>query len=289
MNRKILFVLMVASILLSGQSGFASGTNEVVTDLDALAVKVNVKIQQGGTTENDFSDELKAFDILYAKYKDRKTEAVAQILMMKGQLYLEVIDAPGGDPEKAAEVFKQIKRDLPETESGKRVDMILDELKKPVEAEQIRHTLVVGTKFPDFDEKDLAGKPLSIANYRGKVVLIDFWATWCGPCVAELPNTLNVYEKYHDKGFEIIGISLDDDQSQLERFLKEKNVTWQQFFDGKGRDNKLALKYGADAPPNFYLLDREGKIISMDRFPDTLGNLRGDALEAAVAKALAKS
>jgi thiol-disulfide isomerase/thioredoxin len=279
MNNKILFAL-VAAVVLSCHNGFAAGTTDVVTDLNALIAKVNVKIQQGRTTAKDFADELKAFDVLYARYKKTKTEDVAQILMMKAQLYLAVIDAPVGDPEKASEVFQQIKRDLPETELGKRVDEILASLKKPVEAEQIRNKLVEGSKFPGFDEKDLAGMPLSLADYKGKVVLVDFWATWCGPSVAELPNVIATYQKYHGQGFEIIGVSLDEVQPALERFLKENNMTWQQYYDGKMWDNKLAMAYGVNSTPTTYLLGRDGKIIGRD--------LRGEALQAAVAKALAK-
>src|SRR5882724_9630496 len=119
--KKIYLFALVAAALLCGQNGFADGTNAVVNDLNALISKVNAKIQKGATTEKDYADELKAFDVLYGKYKDQKTEDVARILFMKGELYLEVIDAPAGDPEKAAEAFRQIKRDRPETESGKRV------------------------------------------------------------------------------------------------------------------------------------------------------------------------
>jgi peroxiredoxin len=286
MKNKILTAFVVLSAMMFSQRGITADTNSVIPDLKSLVAKVNVKLEQGKHTENDFADELKEFDALYAKYKDLKTEEVAQIPAMRAELYLEVFY----DPEKAAEAFQQIQRDMPETATGKRVDAILDSLKRPLEAERIRHTLVEGTQFPDFDEKDLAGKPLSLANYKGKVVLVDFWATWCPPCVRELPNTLKVYQKYHDQGFEVIGVSLDDDQTQLEKFLKANSMMWPQYFDGKGRDNKLAIKYGADAPPNFYLLDREGKIIGKDTVSDVIGKgLHGDELEAAVAKALSKN
>jgi peroxiredoxin len=97
--------------------------------------------------------------------------------------------------------------------------------------------------------------------------------------VFELPNVLKTYEKYHAQGFEVIGISLDDNRQVLESFLKRRNMTWPQYYDGLRWSNKLVLKYGVQQVPTTFLLDREGKIIARD--------LRGDALEAAVAKALA--
>jgi peroxiredoxin len=141
--------------------------------------------------------------------------------------------------------------------------------------------LAVGSPFPNFNETDIDGKPVSVANYKGKIVLVDFWATWCGPCVAELPNVLKAYEKYHGKGFEIIGISLDSNKARLTDFVKAKNVTWQQFFDGQGWKNKLGQKYSVNSIPATYLVDKEGKLIAK--------NLRGEALEKAVAKALGEN
>jgi peroxiredoxin len=276
--KKILFALF-ALVMLSGKTGFADGTNAVTADLNALVTRVNAKIQQGCTTEKDYADELKDFDALYAKYKSLKTEEVAQIMMMKANLYVGVLDITEEDPEKAAEALQQIKHDMPQTPTGQRVDSILNDWKGAIETERIRHKLVLGAKFPDFKEKDLDGKPLSIASYKGKVVLVDFWATWCVVCVADLPNVLQTYEKYHSNGFEIIGVSLDQDRSVLERFIKEKKMSWRQYFDGKQYDNKLVLKYGINYAYANYLLDGDGKIIGKD--------LHGPALEAAVAKALA--
>ncbi len=266
----------IAIFLLFADQSFADGTNAVIGDLNVLVGQINTKIVQGQSKEKDFADELKAFEILYAKYKDLKTEDVAQILSMKAQLYMQLFN----EPEKAAEAFQQIKRELPETETGKRVDSILDSLKMQIQWEQIRSKLAVGSKFPDFNEKDLAGEPLSIANHKGKVVLLDFWATWCAPCMRELPAVLKVYEKYHKQGFEIIGISLDNDRTQLEKVIKDRSIPWQQFFNEKGGENKLAVMYGIYSIPATFLLDGEGKIIAT--------SLHGDELEAAVAKALGK-
>ena len=171
--------------------------------------------------------------------------------------------------------MEQLQRDFPDSKPVKVI-------KQQAESKKLRDALVEGAKFPDFDEKDLAGKPLSIARFKGKVVLLDFWATWCGPCRNELPNVLKTYEKHHADGFEIIGISLDRDQDRekLDGFIKEKKMTWPQFFDGKYWQNKLATKYGVNSIPATYLLDGEGTIIGKD--------LRGEDLEQAVAKALAK-
>jgi peroxiredoxin len=138
--------------------------------------------------------------------------------------------------------------------------------------------LPIGSPFPDFSEKDLDGKPISVGNYKGKIVLVDFWATWCGPCVGELPNVLKTYEKYHAKGFEIVGVSLDSDRDKLTSFIKAKNMTWQQFFDGGGWKNKVSTQYTVHSIPATYLIDKDGKLLAK--------NLRGPALEEAVGKAL---
>ncbi len=110
---------------------------------------------------------------------------------------------------------------------------------------------------------DLDGKPVSLADYRGKLVLLDFWATWCGPCIAEMPNVKEVYEKYHDRGFEIIGISLDTDAAALHKFIKENQLPWRQIFDGKRWKTPLAQQYGVRGIPAQFLIDRAGRVISV--------------------------
>ncbi len=276
MKHKLSAAFIAALLFLPGRPGWAADTRNVSTELSALVMKVNNQLKTGKDTEKDLAAELDEFDALFAKHKNEKTDEVAHILLAKATLYLQVLDNAG----KGQALIKQVKSDFPGTRSARDADRILESMKEAEDAKKINASLVEGSTFPDFSERDLSGKPLSIANYKGKVVLIDFWATWCGPCVAELPNVLKTYAKFHTQGLEIIGVSLDEDQQKLESFIKQKNLTWQQFFDGKGWQNKLAAKYGISSIPATYLLDGAGKIIGKD--------LRGEHLENAVAKALAK-
>lgn len=105
------------------------------------------------------------------------------------------------------------------------------------------------------------GREVDLAKMRGKVVLIDFWATWCGPCVAELPNVLKAYKELHPKGFEIVGISLDSDKGKLEKFVADKGMEWPQFFDGKGWKNEIAVTYDIHSIPAMWLVDQKGMVV----------------------------
>jgi thiol-disulfide isomerase/thioredoxin len=103
------------------------------------------------------------------------------------------------------------------------------------------------------------GREVDLANMRGKVVLVDFWSTWCGPCVAELPRVKSAYDKFHSQGFEVIGVSCDTDKERLNAYLKEKGISWPQYFDGKHQDdNKLTVEFGVDGIPHMLLVDRNG-------------------------------
>ena len=271
MKNKFAAIVGVALLLLSGQRAF---TADATTELKALVEKIRGDMTAGKTNNSDLADDLKQFDVLLAEHQGEKTDAVAGIVYMKAMFYDQVLH----DQAKAAELVKQLKHDFQGTEF---VAGLEKREAAAAAAEKARAALAIGTMFPDFSEKDMTGKPISIANDKGKVVLIDFWATWCAPCRAELPNVLATYAKYHDKGFEIIGVSLDENQAKLTNFTKSMNMTWPQFFDGQGWQNKLAVKYGIEGIPATFLLNGEGKIIGKD--------LRGEELQAAVARALAKN
>lgn len=277
MKRYLILVCVLGILFLCSRSRGAADTNAAASDLQALVSKIQDGLQQGKRTEAELAPEIKEFDALLEKYKVDKTDQTAEIALMKALLYIQVLD----DSKKGIELVEKMKQDYPETKPGKYADTILENLKAFEEAKRIQSTLVEGATFPDFEEKDIDGKAMSISKLKGKVVLVDFWATWCGPCVMELPNVSKAYEKHHDQGFEVLGISLDQEEQRVKSFIKQKNMPWQQYFDGKFWQNKLAVKYGVQGIPATFLLDGEGKIIGR--------NLRGEALEQAVAKALEKT
>jgi len=130
----------------------------------------------------------------------------------------------------------------------------------------------------------LDGKELDWDAYRGKVVLVDFWATWCGPCRAEVPNVLENYLKYHNKGFDVLGISLDEKRSDAEQYVAQTNIPWPSMFQEStgetGWQNPMAVKYGIHAIPTAILVDQEGNVVSMQ----ARGPRLGEALEKLLGK-----
>jgi peroxiredoxin len=248
----------------------------VAEELKSLVGKVQAKLRAGQKGQAELAPELKEFDGILARHKDEKTDDVAQVLLLKAMVYAKVFE----NTDQALALVQQLKMDYAGTTPGRHADEIIAEIKKDAESQKIKRSLIEGAKFPDFEEKDLLGKPLSLASYRGKIVLVDFWATWCGVCVYELPNMMRAYTNYHSKGFEIIGISLDNHEQRLKTFIQGRSMPWPQFFDGQGWANKLAQKYGVAGIPASFLLDREGIIIGKD--------LQGAELERALGKAVAR-
>ncbi len=176
-----------------------------------------------------------------------------------------------GDKKKAEAAINRLKDDFKDhaemIQAASSMARLVDQLGMPVKGD------VMELSFTD-----LEGRKVDLAALKGKVVLVDFWATWCGPCVGELPNVLKAYATYHDKGFEIIGISLDQEKDALASFVKENKMTWSQYFDSKGGENALANKFSIHTIPATFLIGKDGKVAAT--------NLRGEALEEKLAELL---
>lgn len=136
-------------------------------------------------------------------------------------------------------------------------------------------TFAVGAEAPLFAGPNPEGEEISLESLRGKVVLIDFWASWCGPCRRENPNVVKLYDAYKDKGFEILAVSLDKTKDRWVKAIADDKLTWLHISDLKGWKSKYAQQYGVSSIPQTVLLDRDGKIMAR--------NLRGKALEEKLA------
>jgi len=150
--------------------------------------------------------------------------------------------------------------------------------KKMVSQLAIMEKTSIGKQALLFIQNDVNGKPVSLSDYKGKYVLVDFWASWCGPCRAENPNVLKAFNQYKNKNFTVLGVSLDEKDTAWEKAVKEDGLPWTQVSDLKGWKNEAAQEYGVNAIPANYLLDPNGIIIAH--------NLRGDALENKLAEVL---
>lgn len=136
----------------------------------------------------------------------------------------------------------------------------------------------IGALAPDFTQPTPAGKPVSLSDYRGKYVLVDFWASWCGPCRQENPAIVNAYNAYKGHNFDIVGISLDDEKSRAKwlKAVADDQLPWTQLSDLRGIENEAAKSYGVQSVPENFLIDPTGKIVA--------SGLHGAALEATLAK-----
>jgi thiol-disulfide isomerase/thioredoxin len=118
------------------------------------------------------------------------------------------------------------------------------------------------TKPLDLKFTAIDGRPVDLAKMRGKVVLIDFWATWCPPCRHIAPDVVGLYQKYHSKGLEVIGVSVDSDKDGLLDAVKKEGLVWPQYCDYKGADNEVAAKYGIEQFPTLFLVNKKGVVVN---------------------------
>ncbi|WP_461533993.1 redoxin domain-containing protein [Sinomicrobium sp.] len=164
------------------------------------------------------------------------------------------------DPDKLKKLYETLTPELKKLKFGKEVVASLASAKE-----------ALGGKAADFTQNDPDGKPIKLSDYRGKYLLVDFWASWCGPCRMENPNLVKAYTKYHDKGFDILSVSLDTKRDAWLKGIEEEGLAWRHVSDLKGFNNEVALLYNIKFIPQNLLIDPEGKIVAQ--------NLRGYMVE----------
>ncbi len=161
------------------------------------------------------------------------------------------------DPEQQVAGYQRVAEAFPNTDYGK------------MAADKIRTADAIGKPFELAFEDAITGERVAMEDLRGKVVMIDFWATWCGPCVAEMPELKALYAKYKDRGVEFIGVSLDQPADQggldaLKAFVDEHDVPWPQYYQGKGWESEFSRGWGINAIPAQFIVDAEGNLRAMD-------------------------
>ena len=166
-----------------------------------------------------------------------------------------MIIAKNSKPEKAREIYAEVLK-------GKASDEVKAEARK-----QLKVLGAVGQPF-EMEFTAVDGRKVNVQEMKGKVVLIDFWATWCGPCVAELPKVKKIYNELHEKGFEIIGISFDKQKAGLMEFVDKQQMDWPQYFDGKGWGTKYGVEYEISSIPTMWLVDKKGNLRDLNARQD---------------------
>lgn len=180
------------------------------------------------------------------------------------------------EPAKITTYFNGLDKELKANKHGKKIKSQLDLINKPAAPAGV----AVGAMAPDFSAPDPNGKMVSLKQCMGKVTLIDFWASWCNPCRAENPNNVAMYNEFHAKGLNIIGVSLDKDAAKWKEAIAKDKLTWPQISNLKYWDEPIRVTYGIESIPATFLLDANGTVVAKD--------LTGAALKAKVAELLAK-
>jgi peroxiredoxin len=177
------------------------------------------------------------------------------------------------DKEKDTAIFSQLSKTLSEKYPA---NIYVNEFSKQVSR---MHSLPAGSFAPEIKLKTPDGKEISLSSFRGKIVLVDFWASWCAPCRKENPNIVAMYKKFHPRGFEILGVSLDDNLNSWKDAIEHDRLSWTQVSELKKWESEVVKDYGMEEIPFSVLIDREGKIIAK--------GLHGSELEVKIEEALA--
>lgn len=219
-------------------------------------VTINKLMKEYSKFQNEMNDYSK-------KFIKENPDAFLSVLLLENFLMRQYLT-----PEEVKGYYEKLDKNLLETKSAKKIKSSLESLS----------AIVVGKKAPDFSAPSPDGKTISLKESLGKITIIDFWSSWCGPCRKENPNVVALYNEFHPKGLNIIGVSLDKDAAKWKEAIAKDGLVWPHISNLKFWDEPIAKLYNVQSIPATFLVDAKGNIIAKD--------LRGDALYAKVKELL---
>lgn len=236
---------------------------EIGKELRVISEKFQSATQDGTMTDELREELMGEYDKQYKVITDQTKEFIKSNVGNELGKFMFLTSASNFDIDAQKEILALADDAFKADENVQKI------IKRLEQAERV----AIGQQFIDFTMKDPAGNDVSLSDYagKGKVVLIDFWAAWCGPCRQEMPNVVAAYDKYKSKGFEVVGVSLDRNTEEWEKGIADLKMTWPQMSDLKFWETPVVELYAFRGIPHTVLLDAEGKIIEKD--------LRGKALE----------
>lgn len=235
--------------------------------ISADTVTMNALMKEYKTFQDQFKD-------VSLKHVEDHPKSYISLFFIK-----QFLNDPSFDMARATKMYENLDPSLKNTKEGKSIKKSLDGLKTTEKKSNVSSSSVeIGTMAPDFSAPNTDGKETSLKSALGKLTLIDFWASWCGPCRKENPNVVALYKDFHAKGLNIIGVSLDEKADKWKEAIAKDQLTWTQISNLKGWEDPIAKRYFVDGIPATFLLDEKGIIIARD--------LRGAELRAKVASIL---
>ena len=219
-------------------------------------VTINKLLKEYKKFQNEMNDYSK-------KFIKENPDAYLSVLLLENFLMRQYLT-----PEEIKSYFEGLDKDVKETKSGKKIKTALDSMS----------AIVIGKPAPNFSAPSPEGKTISLKESLGKVTIIDFWASWCGPCRAENPNVVALYNEFHPQGLNIIGVSLDKDAKKWKEAIAKDGLVWPHVSNLKFWEDPIAKQYNVQSIPATFILDEKGNIVAKD--------LRGEELRAKVAALL---